>query len=104
MAEVVPDLKVFEQLQVVPPQKEQSEVGWLSDSNPPEKELAQPTPISPQSGLSVLTHEHANHKKKLTSQIAPNGTPWINERLGNCWRNMQMSLLKMTSIWSKPQL
>ena len=62
-AEVVPDLKVFEQLSVVPPQKEQPKLGKLSNSHPPEKELAQLTPISLQSGLSVQTLEHAILKK-----------------------------------------
>ena len=65
-AEVVPNLKVFEQKSAVPPQKEQveqSNVGHPNGSKCPEKVLTQPTPISLQSGPNVPTLEHDILKK-----------------------------------------
>ena len=61
MAEVVPNLKVFEQTSMVPLQKEwveQSKLSCPNRSNSPEKELTQPTPKSLQSGPNVPTPEH----------------------------------------------
>ena len=75
MAEVVPDLKVFKQSSMVPPQKDQPEVSWLSYSNPPEKELAWPSTISPQLGLSVPeTHHPWKGQPSGVCQMAPHGS------------------------------
>ena len=58
MVEIVPNMKALNHTYKVLPSKEQKKplwVGWSTFSNPPEKVLIWPTPISPQLELGVLT-------------------------------------------------